>query len=103
MSIRYEVLFTDMYIGIDSLPKALYSSSPPRHLPKRISLPILIISRRCPENIRRHVVAIRTSCMRESSHTPYHGVKESSDDTVDSSGGGSDVVSANVVAYLVME
>jgi hypothetical protein len=41
--------------------------------------------------------------MRESSHTPYHGVKESSDDTVDSSGGSSDVVSANVVAYLVME
>lgn len=30
-------------------------------------------------------------------------MKESSDDTVDSSGGGSDVVSANVVAYLAME
>lgn len=43
-------------------------------------------------------MTIRTSCMGDSSHTSYHGVEESGDGAVDGSGGGGDVVGADIVA-----
>lgn len=70
------------------------------NLPKRIPLPILIIPRRRPKNIRSHIVPIRTSRMRDARHTSYHGVEESGYNAVDGSGGGGDVVRADIVAFI---
>lgn len=77
------------------------STKPNLTLPKRIPLPIVIIPRRRPKNIRSHIVPIRTSRMCDSSHTSYHRVEESGYNAVHGSGGGGDVVCADIVAFTL--
>lgn len=63
--------------------------------------PIRLIPARCPKHIRRHPVPVGTSRMLHSGHASNHSVEKACNNPVYCSGGRSDVIGADVMAFVV--